>query len=105
MRFEKWQALGNDYVIVESEMLPFELTPARIRAICARSLRSPACAWRCSNNPSWTSRKAFGQLCAGAWVGFVDPGGVGVEGHGGVGVAESAGDGAEVDAGEDEFGG
>jgi diaminopimelate epimerase len=32
--FEKWQALGNDYVIVE-EPLPFELTPARIRAICA----------------------------------------------------------------------
>ena len=36
MEFEKWQALGNDYVIVEHEALPFELTPARIRAICAR---------------------------------------------------------------------
>ena len=35
MRFEKWQALGNDYAIVESEELPFELTPERIRAICA----------------------------------------------------------------------
>ncbi len=35
MRFEKWQALGNDYVIVEAAELPFELTPARIRAICA----------------------------------------------------------------------
>jgi diaminopimelate epimerase len=34
MRFEKWQALGNDYVIVESESLPWELTPARIRRIC-----------------------------------------------------------------------
>jgi len=33
--FEKWQALGNDYVIVEGAKLPFELTPARIRAICA----------------------------------------------------------------------
>jgi diaminopimelate epimerase len=33
--FEKWQALGNDYVIVEERRLPFELTPARIRAICA----------------------------------------------------------------------
>jgi diaminopimelate epimerase len=33
--FEKWQALGNDYVIVEADALPFELTPARIRAICA----------------------------------------------------------------------
>lgn len=35
MRFEKWQALGNDYAIVEGAALPFELTPARIRAICA----------------------------------------------------------------------
>ena len=35
MNFEKWQALGNDYVIVEAGALPFELTPARIRAICA----------------------------------------------------------------------
>jgi diaminopimelate epimerase len=33
--FEKWQALGNDYLIVEDSQLPFELTPARIRAICA----------------------------------------------------------------------
>jgi diaminopimelate epimerase len=36
VRFEKWQALGNDYVIVEERELPFELTPARVRAICAR---------------------------------------------------------------------
>jgi len=35
MRFEKWQALGNDYVIVEREELPWELTPTRIRRICA----------------------------------------------------------------------
>jgi diaminopimelate epimerase len=34
MRFEKWQALGNDYVIVEGEELPWELTPERIRRIC-----------------------------------------------------------------------
>jgi diaminopimelate epimerase len=33
--FEKWHALGNDYVIVERDAIPFELTPARIRAICA----------------------------------------------------------------------
>jgi diaminopimelate epimerase len=33
--FEKWQALGNDYVIVEEQNLPFELTPERIRRICA----------------------------------------------------------------------
>jgi diaminopimelate epimerase len=36
VRFEKWQALGNDYAIVEERELPFELTPARVRAICAR---------------------------------------------------------------------
>jgi len=35
VRFEKWQALGNDYVIVEERELPFELTPARVRIICA----------------------------------------------------------------------
>lgn len=35
MRFEKWQALGNDYLIVEARDLEFELTPARIQAICA----------------------------------------------------------------------
>ncbi|MDQ2675199.1 MAG: diaminopimelate epimerase [Actinomycetota bacterium] len=34
MRFEKWQALGNDYVIVEAAALPFELTPERVRRIC-----------------------------------------------------------------------
>jgi diaminopimelate epimerase len=36
VRFEKWQALGNDYAIVEEQELPFELTPQRVRAICAR---------------------------------------------------------------------
>jgi diaminopimelate epimerase len=35
VRFEKWQALGNDYAIVEQRELPFELTPARVRALCA----------------------------------------------------------------------
>jgi len=34
MRFEKWQALGNDYMIVETTELPWELTPARIRLLC-----------------------------------------------------------------------
>jgi diaminopimelate epimerase len=34
MRFEKWQALGNDYLIVERDELPFELTPARVRRLC-----------------------------------------------------------------------
>ena len=35
MRFEKWNALGNDYIVVEERNLPFPLTPARIRRICA----------------------------------------------------------------------
>jgi diaminopimelate epimerase len=35
VEFEKWQALGNDYLIVEAGQLPFELTAPRIRAICA----------------------------------------------------------------------
>jgi diaminopimelate epimerase len=34
MRFEKWQALGNDYVIVEREALPWELTAGRVRRLC-----------------------------------------------------------------------
>jgi diaminopimelate epimerase len=34
MRFEKWQALGNDYLIVEHDELPFALTPARVRRLC-----------------------------------------------------------------------
>jgi diaminopimelate epimerase len=32
--FEKWQALGNDYLIVEAAHLPFELTAARVRRLC-----------------------------------------------------------------------
>ena len=35
MRFEKWQALGNDYVIVEERELGITLTPERVRRICA----------------------------------------------------------------------
>jgi diaminopimelate epimerase len=34
MRFEKWQALGNDYLIIERDELPFELTSARVRKLC-----------------------------------------------------------------------
>lgn len=34
MRFEKWQALGNDYIIVERDQLPFSLTAPRIRRLC-----------------------------------------------------------------------
>lgn len=35
MRFEKWQALGNDYVIIEESELPFALTPERVQRLCA----------------------------------------------------------------------
>jgi diaminopimelate epimerase len=34
VRFEKWQALGNDYLIVERDQLPFELTAERVRLLC-----------------------------------------------------------------------
>src|SRR4051795_11338733 len=36
MRFEKWQALGNDYVIVEAAALPAPLTGDAVRALCDR---------------------------------------------------------------------
>lgn len=32
--FEKWQALGNDYVIIEADRLAFELNPARVELLC-----------------------------------------------------------------------
>jgi len=35
MKFEKWQALGNDYIIIDETDLPWELTPQRIQRICA----------------------------------------------------------------------
>jgi diaminopimelate epimerase len=34
VRFEKWQALGNDYLIVEADGLPWGLTPGRVRRLC-----------------------------------------------------------------------
>jgi diaminopimelate epimerase len=34
MRFEKWQALGNDYIIVERDALPFALTAPRVARMC-----------------------------------------------------------------------
>lgn len=34
MRFEKWQALGNDYLIVERANLPWELDSKRIEWLC-----------------------------------------------------------------------
>ena len=35
MRFEKWTALGNDYLIVEAAALPWAPTPERIKRLCA----------------------------------------------------------------------
>jgi diaminopimelate epimerase len=34
MRVEKWQALGNHFLVVERAALPFPLTPARARLLC-----------------------------------------------------------------------
>jgi diaminopimelate epimerase len=34
MDFEKWQALGNDYLIFEQERLPWELNEARVEWLC-----------------------------------------------------------------------
>ncbi|HXR60127.1 MAG TPA: diaminopimelate epimerase [Solirubrobacterales bacterium] len=34
MKFEKWQALGNDYLILERERLPWELTETRVEWLC-----------------------------------------------------------------------
>jgi diaminopimelate epimerase len=34
MKFEKWQALGNDYLIIEAAALPWEPTPGRVRRLC-----------------------------------------------------------------------
>lgn len=34
MKFEKWQALGNDYLILEAENLPWELNAKRAEWLC-----------------------------------------------------------------------
>jgi diaminopimelate epimerase len=34
VRFEKWQALGNDYLIVEADQLSWELSGARVQKLC-----------------------------------------------------------------------
>jgi diaminopimelate epimerase len=34
MKFEKWQALGNDYLIIEAAALPWELTVGRVKRLC-----------------------------------------------------------------------
>ncbi len=34
MKFEKWQALGNDYLILETQNLPWELNAQRVEWLC-----------------------------------------------------------------------
>src|SRR3954451_12175695 len=34
MKFEKWQALGNDYLILETQNLPWELNAKRVEWLC-----------------------------------------------------------------------
>ena len=34
MKFEKWTALGNDYLIVEAAALPWAPTPQRVKRLC-----------------------------------------------------------------------
>ena len=34
MKFEKWQALGNDYLILEEANLPWDLGPKRVEWLC-----------------------------------------------------------------------
>src|SRR5262249_59272593 len=36
MRFEKWQACGNDFVVVHRSELSGPLTPDRVRSLCDR---------------------------------------------------------------------
>jgi len=38
MLVEKWQALGNDYLIIEQAALPWPMTPERARLLCDRHL-------------------------------------------------------------------
>jgi diaminopimelate epimerase len=34
MRFSKWHGLGNDYLLLDQEQEPLELTPERVQALC-----------------------------------------------------------------------
>ncbi len=38
MKIEKWQALGNEYLIIEPERLSFELNNAKVRLLCDERL-------------------------------------------------------------------
>ena len=36
MQFSAWQGLGNKYIILHDDEIPFELTPERVRLLCDR---------------------------------------------------------------------
>jgi diaminopimelate epimerase len=38
VQFSKWHGLGNDYVVLHADQLPFALTPERVRLLCDRNL-------------------------------------------------------------------
>ena len=38
VQFSKWQGLGNDYIVLHVEELPWELTPERVRLLCDRNV-------------------------------------------------------------------
>jgi len=38
VQFSKWQGLGNNYIVLHSEQLPFELTRDNVRLLCNRNL-------------------------------------------------------------------
>ena len=51
VKFEKWQALGNDYLIIEEAALPFALTENRIRAPVRRPHRASGPTASCCSRP------------------------------------------------------
>ncbi len=69
MKFEKWQALGNDYLIVEAAVLPWELTEARTGVSATRTSAwapTASCCWprsrtqRTSPNSGSSTRRLRG---------------------------------------------
>ena len=36
MQFSVWQGLGNKYIVLHHEEVPFDLTPERVRLLCNR---------------------------------------------------------------------
>jgi diaminopimelate epimerase len=38
VQFSKWQGLGNNYIVLHREEVPFALTPERVRMLCDRNL-------------------------------------------------------------------